>query len=89
MITPDAFVRDVHTLFTLTGRLNYHAVSINNRFFKEFVRLRSPNTQADSINDVHYGLDIRLAKAAAEVPRRGGVRNPLGPEGIQIDLIVP
>ena len=42
----------------------------------------------DSIDGVHQGEDVGLGEAAAEVAGGGRVGDALGPEGIEVDLVV-
>ena len=47
-----------------------------------------PDPQSGLVEDVHQLLDVGLGEAAAEVPGGGGVGDALGPEGVEVDLVV-
>ena len=64
------------------------AIGVQNCFRKELGWLLGPDPQAGLIDGVHQGDDIGLTKAAAEVPRRGGVGDSVGSQSVEIDLVV-
>ena len=47
-----------------------------------------PDPQAGLIDGVHQVQDIGLTEAAAEVPGGGGIGDPLGAQGVEINLVV-
>ena len=47
-----------------------------------------PDLQPHLVDRVHQDLNVALVEPPAEVPCRRRVGNPLGPQGIQVDLVV-
>ena len=55
---------------------------------KKCVGLLLPGPEPGLVEGVHQLLDIGLGEAAAEVPGGGRVGDALGPEGVEVDLVV-
>ena len=56
--------------------------------FEERLGLFAPDAQADIVDEVHENLDIDLIEATTEIAGRRRVGNPLGPQGVQVHLVV-
>ena len=50
--------------------------------------LLGPDPQSRLIDGVHQGHDVGFGEAAAEVPFGGGVGEPLGVQGVEVNLVV-
>ncbi|HMB04302.1 MAG TPA: hypothetical protein VKP69_11265 [Isosphaeraceae bacterium] len=55
---------------------------------EEVVRLLLPDPQTSLIEGVHQLLDVLNGEAAAEVAGGGRIGDALGPEGVEVDLVV-
>ena len=88
MITPGAVVGDVDALLALGVGLDEGAIALDDRLGKELGGLLGPDPQPRLIDGVHQGHDIMLGEAAAEIPGGGGVGDPHGAQGVEIDLVV-
>src|SRR5512135_538783 len=62
--------------------------SASKGFVEERLGLLFPDPQPGPVEDVHQPLDIGLGEAPAEVPGGGRIGDAVGPEGIQVDLVV-
>ena len=89
MVTPLAVVGDVHSVLALGVGLDDGAVGVEDRLVEELAGLLGPDPQPRLVDGVHQGEDVGLGgEAAAEVACGRGIGEPLGSEGIEIDLIV-
>src|SRR5208282_4097567 len=88
MITPGAVVGDVDALLALGVGLDEGAIALDDRLGKELGGLLGPDPQPRFIDGVHQGHDIMLGEAAAEIPGGGGVGDPHGAQGVEINLVV-
>src|SRR5947209_14815277 len=89
MVTPPAVVADVHSLLALGIGLNEGAIGVQDRLIAKRVGLLSPDPQPRFIDGVDQGEDIGLRReAATEVAGGRRVRDSLGSQSIEVDLIV-
>ena len=88
MITPSAVIGDVDALLALGVGLDEGAIALDDRLGKELRGLLGPDPQPRFIDGGHQGHDIMLGEAAAEIPGGGGVGDPHGAQGVEIDLVV-
>jgi hypothetical protein len=88
VVAPGAVVGQVHAPLALAQRRGERAVHVEHRLVEELVGLLAPNREADLVEEVLKRLDIGGREAAAEVARGGRVRDALGAEGVEVDLVV-
>lgn len=88
MITPLAFVIDVHALFALAGGLDHCAVGIDHGFIEERSWLLPPDLQSYDVEDVLQTEDGGIIEAPAEVARRGRIGNASSAEGVEVRLVI-
>ena len=88
MIAPEALVRDIHPLLALARRLGNRAVGLQDGLPKEGLGLLLPDLLPNAIDDLHQMKHLGFAKASTKVSGGRGIGNPLGPQGIQIHLII-
>ena len=88
VITPSAFVGDVHSLLALAGGDHQRSVHVDRGPVEELRGLPGPHVQPSVVDGCHQRADVSLGKAAAEVAGRGGVGNPLGAQRVEEDLVV-
>ncbi len=88
MITILAVVGEVHPLFALGLAAHDSSIGAHDRLLEELLRLLSPDSEPGLIDGVHQGEDVALGETAAEVPLGGRVRDSLGSQRIEVDLIV-
>jgi hypothetical protein len=81
-------VGEVHPPFALSVAGHDAAIGLEDRFLEGLGRLPGPDPEPRSIDGVHQGEDVGPGEAAAEVAGGGRVGDPLGPERIEVDLIV-
>ena len=88
MITILAVVGEVHPLLALGIAGHDGSIGVHDRLLEEFVRLLSPDSEPGLVDGVHQGEHVGLGETAAEVPLGGRVRDSLGSQRIEVDLIV-
>ena len=88
MVTVLAVVGEVHPLLALPIAGHDAAIGLEDRLGEELGGLLGPDPQPRLVDRVHQGEDIGLGEAAAEVPGGGRVRDPFGPQGVEVDLVV-
>ncbi len=81
-------VGEVHPPLALAVAGHDAAIGLQDRLREELGWLPGPDPQPRPIEGVHQGQDVGLAEAAAEVAGGGRVGDALGPEGVEVDLIV-
>jgi hypothetical protein len=79
---------DVDTLLALGIGRDHGAVGVEESFREKVVGLLGPDTEAGTIEDVHQGFNVGRCESPAEITRGSGVRNSLGTQGVEIDLVV-
>jgi len=89
VIPPLALIGDVHALLALPGGAHQRPVGIHDRPREKALGLAPPDVQADLVDGLHQALHRRGIETPTEVPGRGRVGNPLGPQPIQVSLVVP
>jgi len=87
MIAPRALVGDVHPRFALAGGHHQRTVQVDRRPVEELLGLLGPDVQPRVVDGPHETADVALGEAAAEVAGGGGIGNPLGPQGVEEDLV--
>ena len=88
VVAPLPLVGDVHALLAPAVGGGQRAVGVDERLVEEVVGLLLPGPEPGLVEGVHQPLDVGLGEAAAEVPGGGGVGDALGPEGVEVDLVV-
>ena len=88
MVAPDAVVGHVDPLFARGIRGHDRAISVDERLVEECGRLLFPDTEPGLIDSVHQIQNIPALEPPAEIAGGGGIGNPLGPQGIEVDLVV-
>ena len=88
MEAPDSLVAQVHPLLALARGLHHRAVGLDHRLLEEGLRLLAPDPKTGLVDGLHQPLHVVPPEAAAEVPSRRGIRNPLRAEGIEVHLVV-
>jgi hypothetical protein len=76
-------------LLALAARLDDRAVGLDPRFREEVCALADPDLPAGRVEGRLQRIERDAVKSAAEVAGRGGIGNPLGPEQVQISLVLP
>ena len=89
MVAALALVVDVHPFLALPGRLDHRAVGVEDRLPEEVFGLLLPDPHPGVVEGLLQGIDTPDIESPAEVPARGRVGNPPGPEGVEISLVVP
>ena len=88
MVAPEALVGHVHAFFALAGGRGDRAIGVQDGLLEEGLRLALPDLDTNGVDRVHQGFHLGGGKASAKVPGGRGIGNPLGPQRIQIDLVV-
>ena len=88
MVAPGAVVGDVDALLALGVGGDEGAVDVDDRLVEERVGLLFPDAESGLVDGVHEVEDVTAAEPAAEVARGGRVGDPLGAQGIEVDLVV-
>jgi len=88
VVAPGPVVGQVDAL--LAGRVGAddRAVGVDDRLIEEPLGLLSPDPEPGLVDGVHQVQDVAQAEPAAEVPGRGGVGDPHGAQGVEVDLVV-
>ena len=88
MISPLAFVIDVHPFFALAIRRNHGAIRFDGCLVEERIRLLRPDAEASLVNDPHQRQDVAKAEAAAEIAGRCRIGNASRAQGVQICFVI-
>ena len=88
MISPLAFVVDIHSGFTLAGGNDEGAIGVDDGFLKEAVVLLLPHIGPSLVDGVHQFDDVVLGEAATEVTSGGGVGYRGNADGVEEDFVV-
>ena len=87
VVSPLALVIDVHALLAFAAGLDHRAVGLEDGFREELLGLLTPDFQPRGVEDRLQAEDVRRLETAAEVARRGRVRNAARPQGIEVRLV--
>jgi len=63
-------------------------ISVDDRFLEELLGLLVPDAEAGLVEGVHQVQDVAPAESPTEVSRGGGIGDPHGAQGIEVDLVV-
>ena len=89
VIAPLTVVADVHPVLALTGCRCDRSIGIKDRLLEERRLLLLPDLQARFIDRLHQRQNLIFPlEAPAKVPGRGGVRDPLRADRVQIGFVV-
>jgi hypothetical protein len=88
VVAPDPVVGNVHPLLAPGVAGGEGPVGVEERLVEEDVGLLPPDPQPGLVEGAHQPPGIALREPAAEVPGGGGVGDALGPEGVEVDLVV-
>ena len=88
VISPLAFVGDVHSLFALTVRLHDRSVGVDDRLLEKRLRLAGPGVAPRLVDRLLQVIEILRTKTTAEVPGRGRIGNAPSAQGIEIGFIL-
>jgi hypothetical protein len=87
MVTVLAVVGEIHPPFAFGIAGHDAAIGLQDRLGEEFRRLLGPDPHPHLIDRVHQGEDIVRDEAVTEVAGGGRVGDPVGPQGVEVDLI--
>ena len=82
------FVADVHAGFALAGGFDDRTVHLDGGLVEELIVLLFPNVQANLVEGILETIDVIRLEPATEVSGSGRIGNPLGPDGIEKELII-
>src|SRR5271170_3792102 len=88
MVTPNAFVGDIHPLFARPGGLGESAVEIDDGAVEEVIGLLRPDAGTSVVGGADQRLDVARREAPAEVACRRWVGDAGCAQGIQKVLVV-
>ena len=88
VVSKGPVVGEVGSLLALAIGWRERSVGVDDRFPEELPRLLLPNPNPAAIDPRHQALDIVARETSTEIPGRGRVRDALGAESGQIDLVL-
>jgi len=88
VVAPGPVIGDVHSSLAPALARSEGAVGVDERLVEEAVGLLLPGPRPGLVEDVHQPLDVALGEAATEVTGGGRVGDALGPQGVEVDLVV-
>ncbi len=89
VISPLAFVGDVDSQFALAVGFHDRPIGVEDGLFEERGRLTGPDLPPGDVDRLLQFPQVLRLEAAAEVTRRGGIRNPEGAQRVQIGFVLP
>ena len=88
MISPLAFVGDVHPLFALAIGFHDRPVGVDDSLLEECVRLAGPGVAPRFVDRLLQIIQILGPEPPTEVPGRRGVGNPRGAQDVEIGFVL-
>ena len=88
VVSPDPVVGQIDALLARGVGGHEGAIGVDDRFLEELRGLLFPDPQPGLVDRVHQLQDIAHAEPPAEIPGRGRIGDPLGAQGIEVDLVV-
>ena len=88
VVSPDPVIGQINALLARGVGPDDRAIGIDDRLLEERFGLLAPDPEPSLVNGVHQLQDIAHPEPPAEISGGRGIRNPLGTQGIEVDLIV-
>ena len=89
MVTPLAFVVDVHAFLAFSRGFDRRAIAVNDGFLEETVGLLLPDFHTDRVKHFHQLPNGRKVKPSTKVTCSCGVGNAFRTQRIQIRFVIP
>jgi len=88
VVSPDPVIGQINALLAGGVSPDDGAIGVDDRFLEELLGLLFPDAKPGLVDRVHQLQDIARAEPPAEISGRGRIGDPLGAQGIEVDLVV-